>query len=96
MRGRTGDILRTSQWSQRPHLATAAFYRRILRDHFSWSARSFIEDKMHGVVDVAVREDGDLGWDQWRLGIYAPQDDGLNNFKRSYHTDGRAGEDNYS
>lgn len=93
MHGRDGDILRTSQWSQRPHLASKAFYRRVIGDHFAVGERSFIEDRMHSVVDVAVREDGMTGWGQWRLGIYAP-DDGRNNFKRSYHTDGRAGEDN--
>lgn len=94
MHGRQGDILKTSQWSQRPHLTTKAFYRRLLADHFAVGEKAFIEDKMHGVVDNAVREDGLFGWDQWRLGIYAPED-GRNNFKRSYHLDGRAGEDNY-
>ena len=94
MRGRRGDILKTSQWSQRPHLTTAAFYRRLIADHFGVGEKAFIEDRMHGVVECAVREDGDFGWDQWRLGIYAPED-GRNNFKRSYHLDGRAGQDNY-
>ena len=95
MHGRDGEILKTSQWSQRPHLTTKAFYRRVIENHFRRGEKSFIEDRMHGVVETAVREDGLLGWDQWRLGLYAPADDGLNNFKRSYHTDGRAGEDNY-
>lgn len=92
MHGPTGfedaKFVLTSQWSQRPHVASVAFYRRILASHFSRDARSFIEDKMHGVVDEAFLIDGLMGWDQYRLHIYDP-DNG--NMKRSYHLDGRAG-----
>lgn len=83
------EFTRTSQWSQRPHVASTAYYRRILDSHFSENARCFIEDRMHGVVDNAYRRDGMAGWNQHRLHIYAP--DG-GNIKRSYHLDGRAGE----
>jgi hypothetical protein len=85
------DFIRTSQWSQRPHVASVAYYRRILGSHFSPNARCFIEDKMHGVVDEAFNLDGMLGWNQHRLHIYAPK----GNMKRSYHTDGRAGAPKY-
>jgi len=81
-------MVRTSQWSQRPHVASVAFYRRVL-DSFTPNAKAFIEDHMHGVVDQAYRIDGILGWDQWRLHIYHPTS---GNIKRSYHLDGRAGE----
>lgn len=90
MRSKDGSatwIIRTSQWSSRPHLSTAAFYRRILANHFSEKARCFVEDVMHGVVQGACAKDGLLGWQQYKLGIYAPE----GNFKRSLHTDGRAG-----
>jgi hypothetical protein len=83
---------RTSQWSQRPHIASVAYYRRILDAHFSENARCFIEDCMHGVVDNAYRVDGMNGWLQHRLHIYAPAG---GNIKRSYTTDGRAGEPKY-
>ena len=85
------QLLRTSQWSQRPHVASKAFYDRILADHFSEDAVSFIEDKMHGVLHEAYLNNGTLGWHQFKVHIYAP--DG--NIKRSYHTDGRAGEEKY-
>lgn len=85
-------FLRTSQWSQRPHVASVAFYRRIMDGCFTPGARSFIEDKMHGVVDEAVHLDGMLGWEQYRLHIYDPGD---GNMKRSYHLDGRAGAPKY-
>ncbi len=83
-------FMKTSQWSQRPHLATVAFYRRILSTCFSDNANSFVEDKMHGVCHEAYLKDGDLGWQSYRIVIYIP-DTPNKNIKRSYHTDGRAG-----
>jgi len=88
MHGHDGPFIRTSQWSQRPHIAITAFYRRVLTC-FTGNAKSFIEDKMHGVVSEAFNIDGMHGWDQWRCHIYDP---GNGNLKRSYHLDGRAGE----
>lgn len=84
------ELLRTSQWSQRPHLASTAYYKRILDNHFSEDATCFIEDKMHGVLHSTYRENGIDGWYQHRVHIYTPDS---KNLKRSYHTDGRAGEE---
>ncbi len=85
------ELTKTSQWSQRPHLASKAFYDRILKDYFTDNAKSFIEDKMHGVVDNAYRQFGIQGWNQFRVHIYTP--DG--NIKRNYHLDGRENEEKY-
>lgn len=85
------NFIRTCQWSQRPHIATTAFYRRILDGCFSKDAKSFIEDKMHGVCHNAYVENGLKGWYGYRLGIYNKGD----NLKRSYHTDGRAGQEKF-
>lgn len=85
-------FLKTIQWSQRPHLTTVDFYKRILVDHFSHDAKSFIEDKMHGVVIDAYKREQMQGWNQYRLYIYHP----IRNIKRSYHTDGRGDEQKYS
>jgi hypothetical protein len=82
---------RTSQWSQRPHAASVAYYRRILGAHFSPNAKCFIEDKMHGVLDEAWNVDGMQGWLQHRTHLYTPP----GNIKRSYHTDGRGGAPKY-
>lgn len=82
---------RTIQWSQRPHLASVAYYDRILRDHFSEDAKSFIEDKMHAVVQNAYGEHQIQGWYSHRLAIYHPKV----TIQRTYHTDGRAGELKY-
>ncbi len=82
------QLLKTAQWSQRPHLASTPFYRRILADHFSANTRCFIEDLIHGRLYEDFVKDGFLGWNQWRVYIYHPNN---TNIKRSYHTDGRAG-----
>lgn len=75
---------RTTQWSQRPHMARTNWYRHIIENEFPESSRTMIEDWMHGVVENADH------WDQWRLAIYAPADDDM---KRSGHIDGRGGHD---
>jgi hypothetical protein len=80
MRGTPKDgLLETKQWSQRPHLASTWFYKGIM-ELFSENADCFIEDFIHGQL-----QSGD--WNKWRVHIYHPE----GNIKRSYHTDGRAG-----
>jgi hypothetical protein len=86
----TPDFMRTSQWSQRPHIASVAYYRRIINDHFTPKANCFLEDRMYGVVVNTYLADGMPGWQQHRLHIYTPNEG--RDIKRSYHTDGRAGE----
>ena len=82
-------FLRTSQWSQRPHVASVAYYRRIMENYFTLGARCFIEDVMHGVLAQAHNLDGMSGWHQHRVHVYVPD---RANTKYSYTTDGRAGE----
>lgn len=80
----------TVQWSQRPHVATTAFYRQMM-SLFSPDSKSFIEDFIHGVVWNSYLKDGKLAYNQWRLHIYHPE----GNIRRSYHTDGRQGAEKY-
>lgn len=90
--GPTGvPVLRTAQWSQRPHIASTDFYRRVLSDFVRPDARSMIEDAVYGPVLSAWLDDGMAGWNRYKLAIYAPEGD----MKRSWHLDGRAGEDKY-
>lgn len=80
-------LRRTMQWSQRPHLATADFYRWMLRTYFGHAARTMIEDSMHGVVSTTVRTYDMAGWTWFRLWMYTPEDPiGI---KRSGHLDTR-------
>lgn len=88
---RGAPLLRTAQWSQRPHLASTAFYREIIATYFGIESRTMIEDAMHGIVDHAWREYGIEGWERFKLWLYAP--DG--NIQRSTHSDGRAGDPKY-
>lgn len=84
-------MVRTAQWSQRPHLASTEFYRNMIEQYFSENSKAFIEDRVHGQAHEAYRLRGKAGWNDWKLWIYAPSGD----MKRSYHTDGRAGESKF-
>jgi len=84
--------VRTWQWSQRPHVASSEFYNRILRDHFTAEAKTFIEDKMYSVLTTSFARQQIHGWNMFKVWLYHP--DG--NIKRSYHTDGRGSEEKYS
>lgn len=79
MRERRDGFQRTIQFSARPHLASTAYYRRVLHDHFSPNANTFTEDVLHSTCQ---------SWpDEHKLWIYAPEGTWL----RSHHLDGRAG-----
>jgi hypothetical protein len=85
-------LLRTVQWSQRPHLATAGFYRRLLSEDFPADYVGMIEDKAHGVVESAWRDYGLAGWHRYRLWMYSPPG---SNIKRSYTLDGRGADEKW-
>lgn len=78
---------KTVQWSQRPHLASTAYYKKLITSHFlndeKRIRKTMIEDKAHGVAQEYP--------DQHRIGIYRPK----GNIKRSYHTDGRGSESKF-
>ncbi|MFG1794149.1 hypothetical protein [Nocardia sp. NPDC049149] len=84
-------MTRTIQWSSRPHLASAAWYRELLDRWFPNDEKNFIEETVYGRLVSAYERDGDMGWLNWRTFIYTPEGD----IKRSYHSDGRAGESNF-
>lgn len=76
-------LRRTRQWSQRPHVATAAYYRKMLNsDWFQRPHNGFIEDTWHGVVQSYGDDTAN------RVAIYCPPGVTIG---RSFHTDGRAG-----
>lgn len=85
------NIWATVQWSQRPHLASTKFYRHILEEYFPPLAKTMIEDNMYGKLEDAYRNRGRAGWDEFKVWIYTPEGD----IKRSYHLDGREGDDKY-
>ena len=84
-------LIRTAQWSQRPHVASSEYYRFILNTYFTPESRTMIEDKMHGIVVEDFNKAGRVGWNNHKIAIYAPGE----NIKRSYHLDGRGNEAKY-
>ena len=74
-------FIKTTQYSQWPHIARTDFYKKMLADHFRPDEIRMIEIGMYGSVGAAP-------WTQYRIVIYAP--DG--NMRRFYHRNGRADE----
>lgn len=85
MFGLENGFMKTSQWSQRPHLSSVKYYRDIILPN-AWK-RNFIEDGIHGFIIEECKNNTNGGWDRHRLWIYHPE----GNIKRSYHLDGREG-----
>lgn len=77
-------LVRTIQWSQRPHIAKTQWYKDILQKYFidADKHKTMIEDVMHSVVQVSYDE---LKTDIFGLAIYTPEGNQL----RSYHSDAR-------
>jgi hypothetical protein len=88
MFGIENGFMKTAQWSQRPHLSTAKYYRDVILP-FS-NEKTFIEDRLHGKVQddcLPYNTFSQDGWETHKLWIYHPE----GNIKRSYHLDGREG-----
>lgn len=78
-------MIRTIQWSQRPHLASTGFYRTMIATYFGRKSRTMIEDVMHGVVYSSAKRRRTAGWEQFRVWIYHPE----GSIVRSRNLDGR-------
>ena len=71
-------LIKTVQWSQRPHVASTAFYRELMKQ-FRPGCRTMIEDFIYDYVAEGP-------WEKYKLAIYAPMEGGI---QRSLHTDAR-------
>lgn len=78
----TTHLTRTIQFSARPHIAKADWYRKLLSDNFQLEERAMIEDKIHGIIQESYKA---LKRDIFGLAIYTPP----GNILRSYHSDAR-------
>lgn len=76
--GRDQKFMKTTQWSQRPHLARTQKYREWIERYFPVTSRTFIEDRMHGVVEISH-------WEKFKVAIYHPRQ----GIQRSLNLDGR-------
>jgi hypothetical protein len=72
-------VIRSRQWSQRPHLSSTEYYRHICEKYFNEDKPMFIEHVMYGLI---VHGD----FNEHRLHIYAPP----GNMLRSSNLNGRA------
>ncbi len=81
-------LTKTQQWSQRPHLASTAFYKHMIDTYFHPESKTMIEDVIHQIVEIDMRENGEQAWFNWRIWMYdMPDPDG--SILRSYNLDGR-------
>lgn len=84
-------VRRTAQWWQRPHLASATFYRQMIMPLFPERSRTYVEDLVYGLLESAWRDRGEEGWEPWKLWVYTPEGD----MTRSRHLDSRDGAEKY-
>jgi hypothetical protein len=77
------QFLQTLSWSQRPHVASADYYRRMIRDYISPDANCMLEDALATRVMHQP-------WENNRVTIYWPSD---KEAMRSWHSEGRVGSD---
>lgn len=84
-------MIRTGQWSQRPHIARLDYYKQIINLRFTDQSRTYIEDGVHGYHGELFALDPYKCWANNRMAIYHP--DG--NISRCYHLDGRGEEQKY-
>lgn len=88
-------MTKTQQWSQRPHLASTAFYRHMLATYFNPKSRTMIEDVMHQIVEMDMHTGGRAAWFNWRIWLYTPTTDPDGSILRSYNLDGRKDDPKY-
>lgn len=84
-------LTRCAQWSQRPHLASTEFYRRIIAEYFPPSSLTMIEDRMYGVLENAWFSRKLAGWNDYKVWMYTPEGD----IKRSLNLDGREDDEKF-
>lgn len=88
------SLTKTQQWSQRPHLASTAFYRNVISTYFHPESKTMIEDVMHQIVEMDMARGGRQAWFNWRIWLYNnPDADG--SILRSYNLDGRQDDPKY-
>lgn len=84
-------VRRTMAWWQRPHLASARFYRERILPRFTPESRTMIEDYLYGIVSTDFLVNGEAAWWDWRIWVYTPE----GSMQRSWHLDSRGDEPKY-
>jgi hypothetical protein len=88
-------MVKTQQWSQRPHLASTAFYKHMIDTYFNPNSRTMIEDVIHQIVEMDMQRGGEQAWYNWRIWLYTPTTDPDGSILRSYNLDGRQSDEKF-
>lgn len=75
-------LMRTTQWSQRTHLASTEYYKWMVGKHVKAGDRCYLEERLYGLCDE---------WEDHKLCIYTPDGD----MTRIWHSDGRGNDVKY-
>lgn len=84
-------LRRTMCWWQRPHLASTRFYRERVLPLFPPESRTYIEDRLYGLLATEYDDVGEPAWWDWRVWLYTPPGD----MTRSRHLDARKDDPKY-
>lgn len=84
-------LRRTMAWWQRPHLASADWYRDAILSRFTSKSRIMIEDAVYPVMEGQIKADPDA-WNFWKVWFYEPDTPSI---KRSLHLNGRKDQDKF-
>lgn len=79
------DLIKTGQWSQRPHIAKTSFYKEIAK---LMPEKTYIEDGIHGYFGERFDGNPKEAWERNKLTVYYPKGD----LSRCIHLDGREDE----
>jgi hypothetical protein len=83
----TDNLIKTTQFHARPHLALTHWYEQLLGNNFTTKSRCFVEDVAYSPISWS-------DWSAYRCCVYDPNGDGKL-MKRSYDLNGRGGEPKY-
>lgn len=78
-------LRRIRVWWARPFLTKLDNFRELLDTHFNDESRTFIEDKLYGVLHCDWEDNRGAAWGRWKIWTYMPE----GSIKRSGHLDSR-------
>jgi hypothetical protein len=75
---RSGEFIKTTQYSGWPHIARVDFYKRVLREYFSGNDKQMLESALYGPCCG-------MPWEVFKMWVYCPDGDGV----RFHHLNAR-------
>lgn len=78
-------LRRMRAWWARPFMIRTDVFRDLVNTHFTPESRTFLEDKLYGILHSDWCDNGEEAWGRWKIWTYMP----AGNIKRSGHLDSR-------